>query len=158
MRKTVKTLWWLLASVGVICGANNNKKPTKETVKKGSGDPYWCGPKLEQVCYEGDSNEEKGWNVDENHEDTHEKKPHRGAEIAEKQTTVEPSPSTTSNTRSGNPACSLDFDSGPCFSSKPMYYYRKDSKKCEMFVYGGCGGNKNRFKTRKACQEACGHQ
>ncbi|KAL3188796.1 hypothetical protein MRX96_022294 [Rhipicephalus microplus] len=55
-----------------------------------------------------------------------------------------------------NSICNKDFDSGPCFSSMPKYYYRTETKKCEMFVYGGCGGNENRFDTQKACQEKCG--
>ncbi|KAH8036910.1 hypothetical protein HPB51_006971 [Rhipicephalus microplus] len=55
-----------------------------------------------------------------------------------------------------NSICNKDFDSGPCFSSMPKYYYRTETKKCEMFVYGGCEGNENRFDTQKACQEKCG--
>uniref|UniRef100_A0A6G5A7F2 Putative bpti/kunitz family of serine protease inhibitor n=1 Tax=Rhipicephalus microplus TaxID=6941 RepID=A0A6G5A7F2_RHIMP len=57
---------------------------------------------------------------------------------------------------SDNSICNKDFDSGPCFSSMPKYYYRTETKRCEMFVYGGCGGNENRFDTQKACQEKCG--
>lgn len=161
MRNTVKALWWLLASVGVMCGDNNDNKITKDKVKKGSGDPYWCGPNLEKVCYEGDSKEDKGWNVDDNnknkpHQENHQKATEKHTTAAKKHTTTaKPPSSTTSKARSENPACSLDFDSGPCFSSKPMYYYRKQSKKCEMFVYGGCGGNNNRFETKRACEEQC---
>ncbi|KAH7948737.1 hypothetical protein HPB49_001432 [Dermacentor silvarum] len=127
-----------------------------------AGDPYWCGPKLEEVCYEGDSKEDKGWNVDDSdkgkqkneNKDKKEKPMEENKEEQKKEdkkTTVKPVPTTTEKPK----ACQKDFDSGPCFSSKPMYYYRKESKKCEMFVYGGCGGNDNRFDTQKACEERC---
>ncbi|KAF7248459.1 Fused toxin protein [Varanus komodoensis] len=29
------------------------------------------------------------------------------------------------------------------------------SKKCERFIYGGCDGNKNNFKTLKECRQTC---
>ncbi|XP_049524158.1 tissue factor pathway inhibitor-like [Dermacentor silvarum] len=162
MRRRTATLCWILLGLGVMCAADKDKKATKETVKKGSGDPYWCGPKLEEVCYEGDSKEDKGWNVDDSdkgkqkneNKDKKEKPMEENKEEQKKEdkkTTVKPVPTTTEKPK----ACQKDFDSGPCFSSKPMYYYRKESKKCEMFVYGGCGGNDNRFDTQKACEERC---
>ncbi|KHJ42566.1 Kunitz/Bovine pancreatic trypsin inhibitor domain protein [Trichuris suis] len=36
------------------------------------------------------------------------------------------------------------------------YYYNKESKKCETFVYGGCQGNENRFDTLEECEAKCG--
>jgi hypothetical protein len=42
--------------------------------------------------------------------------------------------------------CELDPDSGPCtLSYAPYYYYNRHSDTCEWFIYGGCGGNWNRF-------------
>uniref|UniRef100_A0A670IG83 BPTI/Kunitz inhibitor domain-containing protein n=1 Tax=Podarcis muralis TaxID=64176 RepID=A0A670IG83_PODMU len=38
----------------------------------------------------------------------------------------------------------------------PRYYYNPSQKRCLRFIYGGCGGNSNRFKTKKACEKACG--
>ena len=35
------------------------------------------------------------------------------------------------------------------------YYFNKDSGTCQQFYYGGCGGNKNNFKTEKSCQSRC---
>ncbi|KAK7074374.1 hypothetical protein SK128_004623, partial [Halocaridina rubra] len=52
--------------------------------------------------------------------------------------------------------CLLEKDSGPCFAAKTKYYYKKETGTCESFVYGGCGGNRNRFRTLKDCQETCG--
>lgn len=105
---------------------------------------------MERVCYEGDSKEERDWNVDETGAHRDEKPKNK-----KKTTTAKPAPLTTKKARADTSPCEKDFDSGPCFSSKPMYYYRKETKKCEMFVYGGCGGNDNRFETQKACQEKC---
>ncbi|XP_050032948.1 uncharacterized protein [Dermacentor andersoni] len=159
MRKRTATLCWILLGLGIMCAEDKDKKITKETVKKGSGDPYWCGPKLEEVCYEGDSKEDMAWNVDERDKgkqnQEHEKKTTAKPKEEHKKEDKKPAPSATEKPKVDNSACQKDFDSGPCFSSKPMYYYRKESKKCEMFVYGGCGGNDNRFDTQKACEEKC---
>ncbi|KFD45228.1 hypothetical protein M513_13895, partial [Trichuris suis] len=35
------------------------------------------------------------------------------------------------------------------------YYYNKETKKCETFVYGGCQGNANRFDTLEECEAKC---
>ncbi|XP_065311090.1 uncharacterized protein [Dermacentor albipictus] len=180
MHKRTATLCWILLGLGIMCVAGKDKKITKETVKKGSGkyghvfprpidssgtcirgwgDPYWCGPKLEEVCYEGDSNEDPAWNVDERdkgkQKQEHEKKTTAKPKEEHKKKDKKPAPSAKEKPKVDNSACQKDFDSGPCFSSKPMYYYRKESKKCEMFVYGGCGGNDNRFDTLNACEEKC---
>ncbi|KAL1444134.1 hypothetical protein MTO96_030031 [Rhipicephalus appendiculatus] len=148
MRKRSASLWLFLMGLGVMSVAGKEEKVTKDKVKKGSGDPYWCGPKLEEVCYEGDSKEEKDYNVDDKGNYHNDDKPKDKPKDEKKTTTTKKSRDTS--------MCDKDFDSGPCFSSKPMYYYRKETKRCEMFVYGGCGGNDNRFDTQKACQEKCG--
>ncbi|XP_054157005.1 uncharacterized protein LOC128955366 [Oppia nitens] len=36
------------------------------------------------------------------------------------------------------------------------YYYHKDRKVCECFLYYGCFGNKNNFNTVKECENSCG--
>ncbi|XP_005100461.2 carboxypeptidase inhibitor SmCI-like, partial [Aplysia californica] len=35
------------------------------------------------------------------------------------------------------------------------YYFNQDSQSCELFTYGGEGGNKNNFRTESECQAAC---
>ena len=35
------------------------------------------------------------------------------------------------------------------------YAYRPASGSCEQFVYGGCGGNGNRYGSREECEERC---
>ncbi|EEC20197.1 salivary protein KUN-5, putative [Ixodes scapularis] len=54
-----------------------------------------------------------------------------------------------------NKSCSLDWDSGPCYAKLPRFFYKKDQKICTMFVYGGCEGNKNRFRTKAECEQQC---
>ena len=35
------------------------------------------------------------------------------------------------------------------------YYYDSKSKKCQLFEYGGCEGNANRFRTFQECNLKC---
>ncbi|XP_063897977.1 carboxypeptidase inhibitor SmCI-like [Helicoverpa armigera] len=52
--------------------------------------------------------------------------------------------------------CLLTMDQGHCVDLIQMYAYNRNTDKCERFLYGGCGGNENRFRTRKECKRACG--
>lgn len=45
-----------------------------------------------------------------------------------------------------------------CRARKTKYYFNKEANKCEEFIYGGCGGNMNRFDTMEDCEKACGPQ
>ena len=38
------------------------------------------------------------------------------------------------------------------------FYYDVATQKCQLFIYGGCQGNKNRFNTLEECNAACGKQ
>ncbi|XP_042318306.1 papilin-like [Sceloporus undulatus] len=51
--------------------------------------------------------------------------------------------------------CTLPPESGPCLGYFPHYYYNPANKSCERFIYGGCGGNGNRFETQKKCIWQC---
>lgn len=53
--------------------------------------------------------------------------------------------------------CHSTADSGPCGNYEDMYYYDSYSGRCHLFIYGGCGGNLNRFKTREECEARCSH-
>eukprot|EP00106_Octopus_bimaculoides_P008128 XP_014775570.1 PREDICTED: papilin-like [Octopus bimaculoides] len=51
--------------------------------------------------------------------------------------------------------CQMPAEPGLCYAYMPHYFYNKDTKLCERFVYGGCGGNANRFPTVDSCMAVC---
>lgn len=51
--------------------------------------------------------------------------------------------------------CDMPADSGDCQAAIPRYYFNKNTGNCQLFIYGGCGGNENNFITLAACQAAC---
>ncbi|XP_028591496.2 uncharacterized protein LOC114599871 [Podarcis muralis] len=53
--------------------------------------------------------------------------------------------------------CKLPKDPGPCLGYSQFYYYNSATRKCEIFVYGLCGGNGNRFRTMLECMMVCGN-
>ncbi|KRF98464.1 uncharacterized protein Dwil_GK27583 [Drosophila willistoni] len=42
-----------------------------------------------------------------------------------------------------------------CAAFMPSWTYNPASNSCSSFVYGGCGGNSNRFTTQEACEAKC---
>ncbi|KAF4519415.1 hypothetical protein B566_EDAN008723 [Ephemera danica] len=46
-------------------------------------------------------------------------------------------------------------DSGDCDAAMLRYTYYAKMNKCEVFGYGGCAGNKNRFQTLEECTSKC---
>ncbi|XP_077521284.1 tauPI-stichotoxin-Hcr2d-like [Amblyomma americanum] len=57
---------------------------------------------------------------------------------------------------SSDTRCQEPKDPGPCMGYFPRYYFNKDTKTCEQFIYGGCQGNRNNFETPQECQKRCG--
>ncbi|XP_077529491.1 PI-stichotoxin-She2a-like [Haemaphysalis longicornis] len=57
----------------------------------------------------------------------------------------------------------VDFDigcrpapiTGLCKAYFERWYFDIETGRCEQFVYGGCGGNANRYKTLRECEIAC---
>ncbi|VDO08493.1 unnamed protein product [Rodentolepis nana] len=64
------------------------------------------------------------------------------------------SPPETGGTVSGD-VCSLPSEMGPCSDYVLKYTYNTSSGRCEMFYYGGCEGNDNRFENLVECQQRC---
>ncbi|XP_054836469.1 kunitz-type serine protease inhibitor bitisilin-3-like [Eublepharis macularius] len=54
--------------------------------------------------------------------------------------------------------CLLPAETGPCDNVVLRWFYDWHAKKCQKFTYGGCAGNKNNFRTHKACQSRCAQQ
>jgi hypothetical protein len=52
-------------------------------------------------------------------------------------------------------ACTAAPDSGVCNAYFPAWYHDPSTGICRPFVYGGCGGNANRYASLADCQKAC---
>ncbi|XP_041351580.1 kunitz-type serine protease inhibitor HCRG21-like [Gigantopelta aegis] len=51
--------------------------------------------------------------------------------------------------------CSQSRDAGPCKALFRRFYWNAQSGKCEKFIFGGCLGNSNNFKTLEECSKLC---
>lgn len=51
--------------------------------------------------------------------------------------------------------CKLPLNKGYCRASMPRFYYDAGLGKCQFFLYGGCLGNRNNFKTEDECKHFC---
>ena len=51
--------------------------------------------------------------------------------------------------------CQLPQDSGPCSARGHRYYYNQLTQSCELFFWGGCRGNDNRFLFQHYCEDEC---
>ncbi|XP_051968856.1 WAP, Kazal, immunoglobulin, Kunitz and NTR domain-containing protein 2-like [Xyrauchen texanus] len=51
--------------------------------------------------------------------------------------------------------CHHPSDQGPCKSYEPRWAYSASLYQCQPFIYGGCKGNENNFKTKEACEDSC---
>ena len=51
--------------------------------------------------------------------------------------------------------CKLKPVTGLCRAAIPRFYFDSNQGICRQFVYGGCGGNQNNFKTRQECRRRC---
>lgn len=42
-----------------------------------------------------------------------------------------------------------------CYGMFNVWFHNSKTEKCEEFIYGGCGGNDNRFDTKEDCENFC---
>ncbi|XP_016119505.1 putative Kunitz-type serine protease inhibitor, partial [Sinocyclocheilus grahami] len=49
--------------------------------------------------------------------------------------------------------CLAPAQTGLCKASIRRYYYNNGT--CQLFIYGGCGGNQNNYKTEESCMTTC---
>uniref|UniRef100_A0A1E1XNP3 Putative kunitz domain protein n=1 Tax=Amblyomma sculptum TaxID=1581419 RepID=A0A1E1XNP3_AMBSC len=52
-------------------------------------------------------------------------------------------------------SCTPPPVSGMCRADFERWYFDVADGACKPFVYGGCGGNANRYDTEWECQKAC---
>jgi len=69
-----------------------------------------------------------------------------------KQTTTTVKPKSPKNIPEVDP-CTLPKDTGFCRGFFPSWFF--NGEKCELFGYGGCNGNDNRFTSEEECQKVC---
>ncbi|NXL37879.1 EPPI protein, partial [Glaucidium brasilianum] len=55
----------------------------------------------------------------------------------------------------GGGICHLPPVPGPCRGRFPRYAYSPATGTCQPFIYSGCGGNPNNFRTVEECQWVC---
>ncbi|XP_060846635.1 papilin isoform X4 [Rhopalosiphum padi] len=51
--------------------------------------------------------------------------------------------------------CFLSQDRGNCSNMSSKYFYDRQDGVCKQFMYGGCGGNDNRFDSKQECERQC---
>ncbi|RWS21008.1 isoinhibitor K-like protein, partial [Leptotrombidium deliense] len=55
----------------------------------------------------------------------------------------------------GNEFCNFQPETGNCTGKFKVWYFEKKTEQCRKFVYSGCNGNKNRFKSNEECRAKC---
>jgi hypothetical protein len=53
------------------------------------------------------------------------------------------------------PRCTMPAETGPCRARKLKWFFDMETGKCSTFIYGGCQGNANRFRSRGKCMDSC---
>lgn len=75
----------------------------------------------------------------------------RGAGLPRATSTTSPRPRVPTASPCGQP-----LEEGGCERYTLRWYYSQRGAECRPFVYSGCGGNANRFGSRRDCELRCG--
>nr|XP_056702306.1 putative Kunitz-type serine protease inhibitor [Euleptes europaea] len=51
--------------------------------------------------------------------------------------------------------CAVPRATGRCRAAFPRWFFDIETRTCKMFVYGGCGGNKNNYLQEEDCLSQC---
>ena len=54
-----------------------------------------------------------------------------------------------------DPRCYLKQEVGPCRGLIERFWFNPSARRCEEFFFGGCGGNRNNFRTIEDCTASC---
>lgn len=60
-----------------------------------------------------------------------------------------------SETPNDERSCYLESRHGSCEGRYLRWFFNRVNRKCEAFIYGGCGGNLNRYPTQGQCEDYC---
>ncbi|KRZ12822.1 Papilin [Trichinella zimbabwensis] len=78
-----------------------------------------------------------------------------GNNFATKEDCNQNCPTETTTQMPRNP-CMHPKDPGPCNEHHQRWFFDSASQSCQQFIYGGCGGNGNNFKSHSMCTAKCG--
>ncbi|XP_004062303.1 kunitz-type protease inhibitor 3 [Gorilla gorilla gorilla] len=51
--------------------------------------------------------------------------------------------------------CAFPMEKGPCRTYMTRWFFNFETGECELFAYGGCGGNSNNFSRKEKCEKFC---
>ncbi|KAL3206303.1 hypothetical protein MRX96_040163 [Rhipicephalus microplus] len=51
--------------------------------------------------------------------------------------------------------CFSPPDINYCTGLSKLWYFDPEDRQCKMFYWGGCFNNRNRYRSERACKEAC---
>ncbi|XP_075555420.1 proteoglycan-like sulfated glycoprotein papilin isoform X2 [Dermacentor variabilis] len=71
------------------------------------------------------------------------------------QTCGQPAPTEETEEEFRHEFCSMPSETGPCTNMEVRWFYDKQDGVCREFYYGGCLGNRNRFRSRRDCEDRC---